>query len=283
MDWTHGLAGVVPVTGDDSLPARLGGLIHLAALVRHARKDAEDVYRVNVEGTLHAVRLAAERRCRIVYASTSGVVGCFSTPGRMADEDAPYALEEVSGWPYYHSKVVAERRARERASELGVELVVVRPPILLGPGDHRFRSTGNLIRFLRGRLPFLIEGGMHFADVREVAAAIVRALQHPSPRPIYHFTGTICSIREFFALAEQASGTRAPKRTIASGAAWWIARLLAPLHLLPDPVVIEMGEHHWGTVSRYAEADLDYRSRPPLETMRDTIDWLRANHPALQS
>lgn len=279
MEWTASL-DARPVADSQEIPDRLGGLVHLAALVRHSRRGADEVYRVNVEGTMDAVRLAASRRCRMVYASTSGVVGCFEAPGMTADEDAPYALEEIAGWPYYHSKAVAERRARESASELGVELVVVRPPVLLGPGDHRFRSTGNLIRFLRGRLPFLINGGMHFADVRDVAAAVVAILELDSPRPVYHFTGTICSIREFFELAAGASGRPAPRYVIPARAAWWIARALAPLHVLPDPVVIEMAEHHWGTSSRFAETDLRYRSRPPAETMRDTVEWLRVNHPA---
>lgn len=283
MGWTTSLTNVTAVTDELTLPSQLGGVIHLAALVRHSRKNAAEVYSVNIEGTLHALHLAERHRCRMVYASTSGVVGCFSSPDRVAYEDAPYATDEIAEWPYYHSKAVAEQRLRERAAELGVEVVIVRPPVLLGPGDHRFRSTGNLIRYLRGRLPFLVEGGMHFADVRDVADAIVRALEHPSPRPIYHLTGAICSIREFFALAEEVSGARAPRRTIHGGAAWWMARILAPLHVLPDPVVIEMAEHYWGTASHYAGDDLEYRSRNPSETMRDTIEWLRANHPALRT
>jgi dihydroflavonol-4-reductase len=283
MGWATSLANVTAVTDESTLPAQLGGVIHLAALVRHSRKNPAEVYRVNIEGTLHALHLAERHRCRMVYASTSGVVGCFSSPEMVAYEDAPYAADEIAEWPYYHSKAVAERRLRERAAELGVEVVILRPPVLLGPGDHRFRSTGNLIRYLRGRLPFLVEGGMHFADVRDVAAAILRSLEHPSPRPIYHLTGTICTISEFFALAEEVSGAPAPRRTIPAGAAWWMARILAPLQVLPDPVLIEMAGHYWGTASHHAGDDLDYRSRDPSETMRDTIEWLRANHPALRT
>ena len=43
-----------------------------------------------------------------------------------------------------------------------------------------------------------------------------------------------------------------------------------------------MGSHYWGLSSLYAEADLGYRSRDPRETLRDTIDWLRAHHPKLR-
>src|SRR5207244_3482294 len=108
--------------------------------------------------------------------STSGAVGCFVRPGQSADEDAPYCERECAGWPYYRSKIEAERKARELARELGVELVIVRPPVLLGPEDHRLRSSAHLLRLLQGKLPFVIRGGMHFADVRDVAAAMVRVM-----------------------------------------------------------------------------------------------------------
>ena len=55
-----------------------------------------------------------------------------------------------------------------------------------------------------------------------------------------------------------------------------------PLHVLPDPVVVEMAAHYWGVRSLYAAEDLGYKSRDPRETLRDTVDWLRANHDALR-
>lgn len=290
LDWTADLGGVTPITGTVtradvwSRHAALEGLraiVHLAALVRHTRRGAREVYHTNVDGTLAMVRLAAAHRCRLVFVSTSGTVGCFPRPGLTADEDAPLCEAEVRRWPYYHSKVQAERQARDLAAAEGVDLVVVRPPVLLGPGDHRFRSTAHLVRYARGRLPFLVPGGMHFADVRDAAAAVARAALAPSVRPVYHLTGTICTIAEFFALAERVSGFPAPRRIISPRVAWWLATLFAPLHLVPDPVVVELASHYWSTSSRYAEHDLEYRSRDGHETLADTIGWLRRHHPAL--
>ncbi len=289
MDWTRELARVETVTGSVTEPAgwagdpRLGelaGIFHLAALVRHSRHGAAEVHHINVHGTAAMVRLAAERGCRMVFVSTSGTVACFRDPAGTADEESPFCEDEVRGWPYYRSKIEAEREARRLADALGVSLVILRPPVLLGPGDHRFRSTGHLDRFLRGKLPFLIRGGMHFADVREVAAAVTRAMTRDHPRPVYHLPGTISSIEEFFGLAARIAGRRPPGLRLPYLPAWWLARMSAPLHLLPDPVIIEMAAHYWGMRSRYAEADLGYRSRSGEETLTDTIAWLQANRPA---
>jgi dihydroflavonol-4-reductase len=290
MDWTAGLARVDTLTGSvteagawtgDPKLDSLAGIFHLAALVRHTRRDADEVYRINVRGTAAMVRLAAERRCRLVFVSTSGTVACFHDPADSADEESPFCELEVSGWPYYHSKIEAEREARHLADQLRVELVILRPPVLLGPGDHRFRSTNHVSRFLRGRLPFLVRGGMHFADVRDAARALRRAMTRDPARPVYHLPGTSSSIEEFFALTARVAGRKPPGMVLPYPLAWWMARFGAPLGLLPDPVVIEMAAHYWGMRSSYAEPDLGYRSRPAQETLDDTVAWLMAHHPAL--
>lgn len=227
QDWSAELEHIELVEGSvtdtaswaDQLPP-LAGIFHLAALVRHSRRNAEETYTINIEGTLNMVRLAAIHQCRLIMLSTSGTVGCFSSPDASADENADFCEETVKSWPYYHSKIVAERRARELADSLGVDLVFIRPPMLLGPEDHRFRSTSNVLRMLRGRLPFLIRGGIHFIDIRDAVQAVLKAMASPHARPIYHLDGTSLSIEEFFGMIEEVSGVRAPRWVLPL----WIAR-----------------------------------------------------------
>ncbi|HEX7023751.1 MAG TPA: NAD-dependent epimerase/dehydratase family protein [Gemmatimonadales bacterium] len=292
MAWTRPLTKVDVLSGGVTAPERwasagqlagLGGIFHLAALVRHGRRDAEEVYFTNVEGTRAMVRVAAQYRCRLVFVSTSGTVGCFRKPGETADEDAPWCESEVKAWPYYHSKVLAEREGQALAKELGVELVIVRPPVLLGPGDHRLRSTNHVSRFLLGKVPFLIRGGMHFADVRDAAAALLHAMERTPARPVYHLPGTICTLQEFYGMVARASGKRPPRLILPYLPALLAARISGRLglHLLPEPALVEMAAHYWGTRSRYAEAELGYRSRPGEVTIRETVEWLAGHHPEL--
>lgn len=270
---------------DDPRLASLDGVFHLAAQVRHSRSESDDMVRLNVEGTSAMVRLAAEKECRLIFASTSGTVGCSKDPRSAPDEDAPYCEETVRSWPYYFSKVRAEREARALAEELGVHLVIFRLPVILGPGDHRFRSTGNVLRVLKKRLPFIIDGEMHFVDVRDAAAAMVRAMLLPAARPVYHLAGTVCPLDEFFRMIAREAGIEAAWKKLPAKLIWYVARLNEMsglrLHIVPDPVVIEMAMHHWRISSRYAEAELGYRSRDPSETIADTVAWMRQNHPDL--
>jgi nucleoside-diphosphate-sugar epimerase len=270
---------------DDPRLSRLDGIFHLAAIVKHSRSDPDQMVRTNVQGTLSMVRLAAEKKCRLLFASSSGTVSCADNSDHLADEDAPYCESQVRDWPYYSSKILAERESRKLSDELGVEMIVFRPPVILGPGDHRFRSTGHLLRLLRHRLPFILDGEMHFVDVRDTANAMVRAMLHANPHPVYHLKGTVSTLDEFFRMAAKEAGITPSWRILPTRFLWYLARLNEltgrRLQVVPDPVVIEMASQHWGISSRYAESDLGYRSRPPEETLADTVKWMRENHPDL--
>ena len=278
-----------PTDSWDSDPrlSGLSGIFHLAGDVKHTRSpsDAVTMFRTNVEGTLAMVRLAAEQQCRLLFVSTSGTVGCSPKPGAGPDEDAPYCEVVVRDWPYYLSKIRAEQAARKLAGDLGVALVIFRPPVLLGPKDHRFRSTSNVLRLLQDRLPFIFTGSLHFVDVRDAAVAMVRAMQRENPRPIYHLTGTVCTLDDFFRMVASEAKMKPAWRVLPARLLWYVAKSAKLLglktHALPDPVVIEMGAHHWELSSRYAESDLGYQSRPAEKTIADTVAWLRLNHPYL--
>ena len=206
--WTQDLKNITVLCGDVTdcqpqahWPEHLDGIFHCAALVDHARENRDTVFRINVDGTKNLVNIAAHYKARMLFMSTSGTVGCFAHGWEWADEQSLSETAAIGDWPYYRSKQVAEEEAQVLAAEKQVSLVIMRPPVLLGPGDHRYRSTGHLLRLKQGRLPFILEGGMHFTDVRDVAAAMVAAMTHEDPRPIYHLPGTQSSLQDFSIVA----------------------------------------------------------------------------------
>lgn len=265
-------------------------IIHTAAVVKHSQNVPKDLYPLNVDGTLHMVRLAAELKARLIFVSSSGTVGCFHHDDIEADEHAPYAEALAGRWPYYASKIKAEREARRLASKLGVELVIVRPPVLLGPGDHRFRSSTHVLGMMRGHVPLIPRGGMHFADVRDVAAAIVRLIDVEQPREIYHLPGTALSLRAFFQMVSEVTGVLPPRYTMPPPLLEGVSRTahsvlsalqLTPPKWIPDPVIAEMAGCYWGLSTLWSHDELGYRSRLPRQTLVDTADWLLKNHPTL--
>jgi nucleoside-diphosphate-sugar epimerase len=286
----EGAEQIVPVFGDLEEPSRwsagLGdvkAIVHMAALVRHSRWNSAEVYRTNVEGTLAMVRLASQLGARLVFVSTSGTVGCFSSCDEAADEGAPYCRETIRRWPYYDSKMQAEIQARALACELGVDLVIVRLPVLLGPGDHVGRSTRLVEKLISGRQRFVMKGGIAFTDVRDVATGLMTIMTTPHPRAVYHLPGTSCSLSQFFLRCAELSGADLPRMflpgtvaRLAARVAGEAAKLVGSRSFLPDPVVVEMASHYWGFRSRWAD-EIGFVPRSADETLRDTIAWLRSS------
>jgi 2-alkyl-3-oxoalkanoate reductase len=127
-------AGARPLEPVLSTPAELAGVdvvVHAAA-VRHRHGVDAGAYRVsNVELVERAMRASAEARVRRFVLISS--VGVYGYPSRLpVTEQHPYAPRTL----YAATKVEAEMRARKAARELGLELCILRPTIVYGPGDH---------------------------------------------------------------------------------------------------------------------------------------------------
>ena len=122
VDWSEATRGV-------------DAIVHLAARVHVMRDDAADPLseyrRVNTQGTEALARTAAAAGVkRFVYISTIKVNG-ESTQGRgpFTPNDPPAPVD-----PYGVSKWEAEQAVRRIAADTGLEVVVVRPSLVYGPG-----------------------------------------------------------------------------------------------------------------------------------------------------
>jgi nucleoside-diphosphate-sugar epimerase len=117
-------------------------VVHLAARVHVMRDTAADpltAFRaVNVEGTLNLARQAAAAGVkRFVFISSVKVNGEFTAPGRAFTEaDAPMPQDA-----YGQSKHEAEQGLRQLSSDMGMEVVIIRPPLVYGPGVKANFST----------------------------------------------------------------------------------------------------------------------------------------------
>jgi len=117
---------------------------HLAAAFRKINVSRAHYWDVNVNGTRH-VLAAAQRHgvARVVYCSTQGVHGHVENP--PGDESSPIAPADY----YQFTKYEGERVCAE-FTERGLEVAIVRPTAIYGPGDPgRFLMLFRMAR--RGR------------------------------------------------------------------------------------------------------------------------------------
>lgn len=167
-DWAAALDGVDAV-------------VHLAARAHVLREDAADplaAFRaVNAAGTR---RLAAAARAagvrRLVYVSTIGVHG-VKTAGRPLDESSPFEPESL----YAQSKLEGEHALREALVGSKTEWVILRPPLVYGPGAPG--NFGRLARLVARGVPLplgSVRNRRSLIHVANLADAIVRCIDHPA-------------------------------------------------------------------------------------------------------
>lgn len=147
------------VTLPETLPAAVRGctaLVHCAV----GGADLEESRRVNVAGTVSLLRAFAEAGGRrVVHVSSVAVHGTQGLPD-LVTEDEPVVKE---GSPYEMSKAEGEVAALQVGGELGLEVVVIRPTLIYGPGSRQW--TLGLLERVRYDSVRLIDGGLGTANL----------------------------------------------------------------------------------------------------------------------
>ena len=247
--------------------------------VSRNRDAGEELHRAHVLGTrsaLAGLRQAGVRR--VVVASTSGTVAVSTDAAQIADESGRVPLELVAMWPYYRSKLYAEREALE-ANAVDFEVVLVNPSLLLGPGDLRESSTGDVRRFLERAIPAVPGGGLAFVDVRDAALGMWQAFERGRAGERYILNAKNMTVAAFFQRLERIAGVKAPalhmprSRPLAIGVNRLFSKALRAIGGQPpvDEVSVEMAQYYWYCSASKAERELGFSARDPGETLRETV------------
>jgi len=154
--------------------------VHLAARVHVMNDQSEDANKayenVNTNGTLHFARqCAAQGVKRFIFISTVKVLGEGKAEPYQAT-DAPQPHD-----PYSRSKWLAEQGLWKIAKETGMEVVILRPPLVYGPNVKG--NLLSLIKLVERGIPFPF-GGIRNARsliyLGNLVSAIEACLTHPN-------------------------------------------------------------------------------------------------------
>lgn len=167
-DWKNALSGVQFV-------------IHTAArvhMMNESRTDSLAAYReANVEGTLELARQAAKAGVqRFVFVSSIKVNGERTRPGELFKATDVPAPED----PYGISKAEAETGLFAIGRDTGMDIVVVRPPLVYGPSVKG--NFAHLLRWVQRGIPLplgAVNNGRSLVGLGNLVDLLVKCLDHP--------------------------------------------------------------------------------------------------------
>jgi len=250
---------------------------HLAGIISIAPGKEELMYDVNVEGTKTVIEACKKAKVkRLLY--TSSIHALYEPPKGTPITETLAKIEDTKN-DYAKTKILATKEVL-KASEEGLDTVVVYPSGIAGPYDFRNSEFGSLIKDARTYSKvFYIEGGYNFVDVRDVTKGIILALEKGKTGDSYLLAGQDISIYELFKALAEITDTPGPKIK----APTCIIRFLAPIAeffykiLKKKPVfteyAIEVLHSNHLTDSSKAEKEFGFKARDIYKTIQDTLDW----------
>ena len=291
VEWIQG-----SVTDRDCVARAVEGVdavFHLAANANLWARDPLAFEKTNHQGTrvvLDAAQAAGVKR--LVYVSSAVTLvgrdlkrGLKRDLGRDLvdiDETVRLGVDEMLG-PYCRSKWLAQDAALGANAE-GFSVCAVLPTTPIGPGDFRETPPTKMIAgYVNGKTPAYLECSLNFIDVRDCADAIVAARDAGRPGERYLLGGENLQMSVFLDVLSRVSGVKTPRATAPYPVAWAAAAaetFLSDWFTRRPPTAPLTGVRLAGRGVRFnsakARAALGLTVRPVEESLRDAIDWMRA-------
>jgi dihydroflavonol-4-reductase len=263
--------------------AGVDAVFHTAAYFREYFTPGEHwatLKRINIDATLQLLE-AAEKAgvATFIHTSSSGVIGASQGLG---DENTP-PDQAVMQNLYFRSKVEGDAAiANWLHLERRIKVVSILPGWMFAPRDAAPTNAGKLVLdVMNGKIPGVMAAGASIADARDVATAMIAAVQKGRHGEKYIVAGRLGMFEQIFAAIEKASGVKAPTfqmpNWLVLGLAWLdtsISSLRKTAPTMPlDGIKTLLSQHEIS--SKKAEQELGATFRPLTQTIADTVQWYK--------
>jgi dihydroflavonol-4-reductase len=257
-------------------------VFHLAAMIAIDNRFADQLFATNVTGTKNILQAARESGVKKFIHFSSIDAFRIQSLDQILDETIP--LVEKSDSFYSYTKAESEREVLKASNE-GLNVVILSPTAVIGPFDYRGSILGKaLIKIFQNKMPFLVNGGFNWVDVRDVVSAAIQAMHSETTCKKYILAGNFCTLKELTSKISRISGSKIPVFVPVS-----LARLSVPFLQIyssvtkRDPVFtshsLDLLVSSPENISfKKAERELGYQPRSLDETLIDTYNWYKENN-----
>ena len=184
---------------------------HCAAIVSFNKKNINELYAVNINGTTNVVNASIDAGIKkLLYVSS------VSALGRL--RGAQYVTEEMM-WTeennqniYGKSKFLGEMEVWRGIGE-GLQAVIVNPTVILGGGDWNKSST-KIFKTAFEEFQWFTEGVTGFVDVRDVAKAMILLMDSEITNERFILNAENVSYKSVFTEIANSFGKKPPYKKV---------------------------------------------------------------------
>jgi len=205
IEWVE--ADITDVFDVENIMNDIEEVYHCAALVSFHASDYDKLLEINAEGTANLVNVALENNVR-KFCHVSSTAATGKVLGKeLITESTPWkSSKELSG--YSISKYSGENEVW-RASEEGMEVVIVNPSVIVSPGNWE-NSSASTFKAIHKGLKFYPEGANAFVDVRDVSRAMITLMASDIKNERFILIGENLSFKTFFEIVAKHLNKDAP-------------------------------------------------------------------------
>ena len=271
------------VQGNITRPETLEGfiensqiLIHCAGLISVNKKNKNQVYSINVDGTENIIQYCLKYKVRLIYISSSTAVH-EKPSNEIFNEKRAYKTE--IDFTYAWSKAKAEQNVLKAVKENNLDALIIRPTAIVGPPDFRPSLFGQTIwNLANNKIPAISTGGYNVVDVRDLSQTTIHSISKGKKGEVYLVGGHYISIRDIAKLVNH-------KKFLPCISVDFLIVLLplinlfAKLYPLKWPItkesLITLKYAPKKVDSSKAIENLGHKIRPTSETIIDLIHWFK--------
>ncbi|MAZ71574.1 MAG: NAD-dependent epimerase [Flavobacteriaceae bacterium] len=185
---------------------------HAAAYVDFNPKNYYKLKKTNIEGTANVVNLCISNKVtKLCYVSSIATLG-DAINNEVIDEST-YWNPEANNSVYAITKYGAEMEVW-RATQEGLDAVIVNPGVILGEGLW-YKGSGSIIKRMAKGLTYYTTGGIGLVDVQDVTRAMVTLMQSTVKNKRFILVGKNVLYKDFLGGLAEKLNKKAPSKKIA--------------------------------------------------------------------
>lgn len=249
---------------------------HCAAFISFNPKDYREMRKVNIHGTAIVVNLAIDAKIdKLCFVSSIAAVG-DAVGDALIDEENEWN-KELDNSGYSITKFGAETEVW-RASQEGIDVVIVNPGVILGSGFWN-AGSGKLFSQVYNGFKYYTEGITGFVAVQDVVKPMIQLMKSDIKNERFILISENKSFKEIFFSIADGFGKKRPSKSIKpwQTAIFWRVAWIISKTTGKESLLSKYSARSAHSISEYSSEKIQKRLDYKFEAVDKTIERICEN------